>query len=130
MARDLHLPVRKAVGDEFSCYLIPELVDVKPYYSKADGQLCVQLATGVSWELQGIWVVERECPLFLLGADVMRWGRVSGRNFSGICTHTTGPGVVNGFLEFKQGQKCASAELPFCPAAGVEHFTSSMVSTV
>ena len=74
MACNLHLPVHKAVGDEFGCYLVPGLVDVKLYYGKVDGWFCVQLAAGVSWELQGIWVVEHGCPLFLLGADVIRGG--------------------------------------------------------
>ena len=78
MARDLHLVVRKAVGDEFGCYLVPGLVEVKPYYGKVEGRFCVQLAAGVSWELSGIRVVEHGCPLFLLGADVMRGGRVPG----------------------------------------------------
>ena len=124
------MPVRKSVGDEFGCYLVPGSVDVKPYYGKIEGRFCVQLAAGVSWDLQGIRVVEHGCPLFLLGADVMRGGRVTGWNFSGIRTHTPGPGVVTGFLEFEQGDKRASAELAFCPAAGGERFTSSMVSAV
>ena len=68
------MPVCKAVGDEFGCCLVPELVDLKPYYGKVDGWFCAQLAAGVSWELQGIWVVKYGCPLFLLGADVMRGG--------------------------------------------------------
>ena len=55
---------------------------------------------------------------------------MSGWNFLGICTHTSGPGVVSGFLEFEQGEKHASAELAFYLAAGAEHFTLSMVWTV
>ena len=89
----------------------------------------MQLATGVSWELQGIRVVEHRCLLFLLGADVMRGGRVLGWNFLGIRTHTSWPRVVSRFLEFEQ-EKRALVELAFCPATGVEHFTLSMVSTV
>lgn len=60
----------------------------------------------------------------------MRGGRVSGWNFSGIRTHTTGPGQVVGCLEFERDKQKASAELAFCPAAGAERFSSSMVSSV
>ena len=104
MARDLHLVVRKVVGDEFGCYLVPGSIEVKPYYGKVEGRFCVQLTAGVSWELSGIRVVEHGCPLFLLGADVTRGGHVSGWNFSGIRTHTTGPGQVVGCLEFERDE--------------------------
>ena len=130
MACNVHLPVRKAVGNKFGCYLVPGLVDVKPYYGKVHGRFCVQLAAKMSYKLQGIWVVKHRCLLFLLGADIMRERCMSGWNFLGIGTHTSGPGVVSGFLEFEQGEKCTSAELAFCLASGVERFTSSMVSAV
>ena len=40
------------------------------------------------------------------------------------------PGLGSSFLEFENSDKHESAELGFCPVAGLEKFLSSMVSQI
>ena len=73
-------------------------------------------------------MVEYDCPLFLLGADVMRGRCMYGCNFSGIKMHTARPRMVHGFLKLNDSNKHALAELTFCLLVGSERFSSSMVA--
>ena len=41
MARDLHLAVEQASNGEFGSYLVPGLVEVKPYHGRVDGRFRV-----------------------------------------------------------------------------------------
>ena len=93
----------------------------------------VTLADGVHMELKGIRVVEHQAPLLLLGADVMRGGRISGWNLAGIWTVTTAPSEVKGTLEFAKAgdpEVCRLSVLVYSPAAGTERFQSSTLATL
>ena len=133
MARYLHLPVCVATLGEFGCYLVPGSTKLKAYHGVIESPFTVILADGVHMELKGIRVVEHQAPLLLLGADVMRGGRISGWNFAGIRTVTTAPGEVKGTLEFAKAgdpEVCHSSVLVYSPAAGTERFQSSMLATL
>ena len=71
-------PVCVATLGEFGCYLILSSTELKAYHGVVESPFTVILADGVHMELKGICVVEHQAPLLLLGADVMRGGRISG----------------------------------------------------
>ena len=67
------------------------------------------MAAEFIWELQGVHVVEHLDPLFLLGTDVMRSGRMTGWKFAGIRAVTERPGKVSSTMEFEKGEEHCSA---------------------
>ena len=64
---------------------------------------------GVSWELQGVRLVEHSDPIFLFVADAMHGRRAMGWNLTGIRTVMEVPGKVSGTMNFEKGEEHCSA---------------------
>ena len=128
MADSLDIPYLRAQGGEYGCYMVPGASAPRPYAGIVTTPLRLTLAKGVEFTLTGVRVVDHGAPLFLLGADVLRAGRVGGWSLAGLRFHTTGEGEVAGSLEFEWGGRTSSAPLAHVPRAGEEKMNSAMVS--
>ena len=128
MARTVNLKTRQATEQD-GYYMTPGAEQARPYTCVLDGAVTVQLAEGIGFDTDMACIVEHPVPLLLLGADVLKGGRVGGWNFAGIRVVTDEDGVVSGTLEFTQGSRREHGEpLLHCPRHASERFSSKMVA--
>ena len=105
------------------------MLQSRAYKGIIDGQLQVTLAEGVTATLTGVRVVEHQSPLLLLGSDLLRGGQPVEWNFAEICQAMMGAGLVEGSLEFTNGEQLLrNSRLVHCPASGAAKLTSSIFS--
>lgn len=83
----------------------------------------MKMGKDVTFSLKNVRVLEHPQPLFLLGADILRGGRMHPEwNFSGLTQKTVAGGNVEGELRFERRGSEVACPLTFCPSMGNRRF--------
>ena len=81
----LGLTITYAREGEFGTYRVPGEEKVKPYLGIVKGPVALKLHEQVVFGMCNVRVLDHPMPLFLLGSDVLRGGRVAHEwNYNGV----------------------------------------------